>query len=66
MHGLTSLYEIPPEVLAQMQVLVELDLRQNVLRHMKARLLKGPPVLERVYLSGKLLISDYLIKIRVE
>ncbi|XP_073956672.1 protein singed wings 2 [Choristoneura fumiferana] len=51
MRGLTSLYEIPPEVLAQMQVLVELDLRQNVLRHMKARLLKGPPVLERVYLS---------------
>lgn len=52
MHGLSSLWEIPPETVNHMVNLREMDLRSNMLRHMKAQLLIGSPVLERVRLSG--------------
>ncbi|XP_063536019.1 protein singed wings 2 [Cydia strobilella] len=51
MHGLTSLWEVPPEIIAHMPALKILDIRNNVLRHMKARLLKESARLEHVYLS---------------
>ncbi|XP_037971338.2 protein singed wings 2 isoform X1 [Plutella xylostella] len=51
-HGLTSLWELPGEVIAQMPKLREMDLRHNVLRHMKAKLLRSPPRLQKVYLGG--------------
>ncbi|CAH2048576.1 unnamed protein product, partial [Iphiclides podalirius] len=51
-HGLTSLWEVPAELVLYMPELRELDLRGNGLRHIRARLIKGPPHLERVYLSN--------------
>lgn len=53
LNGLSSLWEFPGDVTAQMAELKELDLRWNVLRHMKAKLLRAPPRLQKVYLSGK-------------
>ncbi|XP_072949139.1 protein singed wings 2 [Epargyreus clarus] len=50
-HGLTSLWEIPPDVIRRMLELRILDLRGNVLRHLKHTTLTGPERLERVYLS---------------
>lgn len=50
-RGLMSLWELPPDVIGQMQNLHELDLRHNVLRHMRPRLLRNPPSLNNVYLS---------------
>lgn len=52
MHGLTSLWEVPPDIVFEMQELREMDLRRNMLRHMKRALFTAPQ-LERVYLSGK-------------
>ncbi|KAG6456948.1 protein singed wings 2 isoform X2 [Manduca sexta] len=52
MQGLSSLWELLPGVIVRMPYLRELDLRRNMLRHMKAPLLYGPPRLERVHLSG--------------
>ncbi|XP_052747694.1 protein singed wings 2 isoform X1 [Galleria mellonella] len=49
-HGLTSLWEIPPEIVENMKELRIIDLRGNMLRHIKAGLLRGPK-LQRVYLS---------------
>ncbi|XP_026327645.1 protein singed wings 2 [Hyposmocoma kahamanoa] len=51
MHGLTSLWKVPANMVVLMPRLQELDLRNNVLRHMKAKMLRGPPALERVRLS---------------
>ncbi|XP_049873374.1 protein singed wings 2 [Pectinophora gossypiella] len=51
MHGLTSLWEVQADMIVLMPELRELDLRNNVLRHMKGRLLRGPPRLDRVFLS---------------
>ncbi|CAG9561931.1 unnamed protein product [Danaus chrysippus] len=50
-HGMTSLWEVPSEMVKRMRALKVLDLRNNVLRHMKADLLRGPPQLEVVLLS---------------
>ncbi|XP_045516866.1 protein singed wings 2 isoform X1 [Pieris brassicae] len=50
-HGLTSLWEVPAEMVSQMSQLKVIDLRSNVLRHLKAPLLQGPSKLEKVYLS---------------
>ncbi|KAH9644804.1 hypothetical protein HF086_007892 [Spodoptera exigua] len=51
-HGLMSLWELPPEIVMDMPVLKELDLRGNMLRHIKSSLLTGPRSLEDVYLAG--------------
>ncbi|CAB3221854.1 unnamed protein product [Arctia plantaginis] len=51
-HGMPHLWEIPAEVVSEMGELREINLKGNMLRHMKARLLAGPRRLERVYLKG--------------
>ncbi|CAH2096282.1 unnamed protein product [Euphydryas editha] len=51
MHNLTSLWEVPANVVEKMTELRELDLRNNMLRHMEENLLRGPPRLQTVYLS---------------
>ncbi|CAH0715625.1 unnamed protein product, partial [Brenthis ino] len=51
MYGLTSLWEVPAEMVEKMVQLRVLDLRNNALRHMKINLLREPPNLEAVYLS---------------
>ncbi|CAK1556344.1 unnamed protein product [Leptosia nina] len=50
-HGLTSLWEVPADMVSKMSHLRVLDLRGNVLRHLKAPTLRGPQNLEKVYLS---------------
>ncbi|XP_059053887.1 protein singed wings 2 [Achroia grisella] len=49
-HGLTSLWEIPPEIVKNMKELRIIDLRGNLLRHIKPELLRGNK-LQEVYLS---------------
>ncbi|CAH2258208.1 jg19916 [Pararge aegeria aegeria] len=51
MHGLTLLWEVPADMVEKMTQLRVLDLRNNVLRHMKSNLLRGPPQLKTVYLG---------------
>ncbi|XP_026734299.1 protein singed wings 2 [Trichoplusia ni] len=51
-HGLEALWEIPPEVVVEMQALREMDLRGNMLRHIKSPLLTKLNKLERIYLAG--------------
>ncbi|KAM3965330.1 protein singed wings 2 [Aphomia sociella] len=50
-HGLTSLWEIPPEIIENMPELRVMDLRGNMLRHLQPGLLR-PLRLEKVYLRG--------------
>ncbi|XP_050682141.1 protein singed wings 2 isoform X2 [Leptidea sinapis] len=50
-HGLTSLWEVPSQVVSGMSDLRVLDLRSNVLRHIKASTVRGPKKLKHVYLS---------------
>ncbi|XP_052741418.1 protein singed wings 2 [Bicyclus anynana] len=52
MHDLTSLWEVPASLVENMRHLQVLDLRNNSLRHMKENLIRGPPVLETVYLAN--------------
>ncbi|KAJ0176686.1 hypothetical protein K1T71_007865 [Dendrolimus kikuchii] len=51
MHGMLSLWELPAEVVVHMPELREMDLRKNMLRHLKEPVLVGPRRLERIHLS---------------
>ncbi|XP_075978043.1 protein singed wings 2 [Anticarsia gemmatalis] len=50
-HGTSVLWEIPPEMVMQMGELREIDLRDNMLRHIKSELLTGPKRLEKAFLG---------------
>ncbi|PZC79482.1 hypothetical protein B5X24_HaOG216262 [Helicoverpa armigera] len=51
-HGLMSLWELPPEIVMDMPELQEMDLRWNMLRHIKSSLLTGPRKLHTLRLAG--------------
>ncbi|XP_041979354.1 protein singed wings 2 [Aricia agestis] len=52
MHGLPHLWEIEPEVIAEMKELRLLNLTGNGLRHMKENFVKSPLQLEKVFLAN--------------
>ncbi|CAG4956117.1 unnamed protein product [Colias eurytheme] len=51
MHGLPLLWEVPADMVTDMPQLRVIDLRYNMLRHLREPLLSKPRRLERVYLS---------------